>query len=608
MVCEARGEPLDGPFAQRLIDATLWLYLAVRFQDDLVDGDAPVDAAYLQQVATARAMALLGAEAWRALPVLEEFAEAALADLELRRRDRPWGDGDLAAQGRKFLPMLAPIAALAPELEDEARALILPLGAALQLVNDLAGAHRDLETGQWSGVLQELAPTSAEELFPALRRARGRGQLEAWFAQITAWWNEALDACDRLPVSVLGEHLALRAGHLRQTRVALLVQLTRVPHLTLDMEVTRECNLRCPDCFVFAQEEDLTPGSLERLDEGLAMAVVDEVSGYDTTLHLTGGEPFAWPPIWRLLERASARGIPRVVINTNANFLGPARMDQLAALSCSVSLLISIEGPPGADPRGPGQSQAALKALRRAREHGVACQPGSILSAELLDFGIERWLRWLEGELGAGCGLALWPYFVQAGRGATGAMLGAEQVHRAADELARLHLAGESVLLADYPLINPLLEQRGVPPDAIWRCEAAGRGKMLKSRKRPPAPSTTPTALMAQSASAHPGSRASGRTAFTTVGTMATTSPWVRQSRALAAGSWGLLHSTTRPTRACSTRQIRLPMRVPRRGSGPCTTTDRGTPSTTTSTVGAARAACSAVWSPRQRCSSGPDR
>src|SRR5690606_6417936 len=161
----------------------------------------------------------------------------------------------------------------------------------------------------------------------------------------------------------------------------------------------RRCNLRCPACFVFAQEDDLRNDHLAELPTSTLLALVEELSGYQTLLHLTGGEAFLHRGIWDMLEHAAARGMTEVLINTNGSLLDERRLSRLAALPLRVRLLVSIDGPPGVQEtaRAPGMTKKALDAIRNATRLGVAAEPCSILTSELVDYGVDRWFDYLSG-------------------------------------------------------------------------------------------------------------------------------------------------------------------------------------------------------------------
>lgn len=472
--------------------AMLALYFAVRIQDDIVDEDADKNDVYVLQALTAEAMASMataGASASTlvtAVEVLGRFTDAALEDDALRRGHEPWSAEARARQGAKFLPMAVPLLALAPPREHgRVVEVVEAMGRGLQLTNDLLGVHRDLERGLQSPVHVRLGlhpgrhPSTA--VGPALRRAARTGTWRELLAEVDAAFVDTRRAAGPGLTEELDELLAGRLRHLHVLLgMATLRARFEAPRVVADIEVTRECNLRCPDCFVFAQERDLRPGHLPSLSMALVREILVELTGYDATLHLTGGEPMAWPSFWDTVEEAGARGIPRLVVNTNGAFVDAAAAARFASSPMEVSLLVSVDGPPGVHERARGQGMEgrALEALRVAHAAGVRAQPASILTEELVAFGVEAWYRWLEERLWRSPGLVLWPLFLQQQprRQGTGGMLSPEATHRAARAVANLRRAQEPIVVADYPVINPLLRRYGVPTEELWACEA-GRGR-----------------------------------------------------------------------------------------------------------------------------------
>lgn len=247
--------------------------------------------------------------------------------------------------------------------------------------------------------------------------------------------------------------------------------------LQADIEITRRCDLRCPTCFVRAQ-----PGAHLELSTRAVIEVMDQLPPPRTVLHLTGGEPFIHPGIWTLLERAADRGFSDTVINTHGLALDTRALDRLAGLGMDLSLLVSLDGPPGAHDRSrrAGATDGAVAALCGCAARGIRARPASVLTAELVEYGIGRWLDHLRGLLGSTVGLALFPLFVRPGTpiapDAVGHPADAPQLRAAAAQIAERVLAGDPVVLADYPLLNPLLLSHGVSRDKLYTC-GAGRGR-----------------------------------------------------------------------------------------------------------------------------------
>ncbi|MBI4705349.1 MAG: radical SAM protein, partial [Deltaproteobacteria bacterium] len=163
--------------------------------------------------------------------------------------------------------------------------------------------------------------------------------------------------------------------------------------------------------------------------------------------------------------------------------LDEAALGRLGAAGLQVRLLVSLDGLPGVHDRsrGPGVEERALGVLRRAPALGVDAAPASILTTELLEYGIGRWPAWLGAALGRAAGLVLWPLFLGSGVPAAGETvgrpLGARGQEEAARQVALLLRAGADVTIVDGPTINPLLRRLGVESGKLWQCNA-GRGRL----------------------------------------------------------------------------------------------------------------------------------
>lgn len=472
---------------ERAGTAMLALYLAVRIQDDLVDAGRPPQEAYLQQLMSGWAVSLLegpeSAQDWQA--VMGPFAAAALEDLSWRSHGLPWTERAMSIQGDKYLPVVLPLLWLArragrPELVLELTTLIQTLGRPLQLTNDLLGAARDLEEGQRSAYLAtlELDPRQhgVGDLSSAERRSWKSGALRSFVARIDAELGQVASLAATFGFGPeLEAHLGTRRSALSRRALRLSTRTAfGGQYLMADIELTRRCNLRCPDCFVFAQEADMN--ALDELDPSLVMALLEELSGYQTDLHLTGGEPFFYPAIWEVLEAADRLGFSKILINTNGGLLGDEELARLGAMRASVHLMVSIDGPPGVHERVRGQTQTekALRALRLAPKHGVNATPATILTGDLLDFGVEAWGDWLAERIEGWREMTLWPLFVapEAVHHGAGRPLSTEDLDRTARQCAALYHQGRRVVVADYPVVNPMLQHYGVPAESLWQCTA----------------------------------------------------------------------------------------------------------------------------------------
>jgi radical SAM protein with 4Fe4S-binding SPASM domain len=497
-------DPAPGHFAalaEAAGEGMLCLYFAVRCQDDRVDEAANPKLAYLEGALTARAIQLLVEVAGDAPAMLAEweafsrkFGDAAHRDASMRSADHAvWDDEAIVLQGHKYLPMALPLVALliAAGRTSDLSAIyqtVERLGVGLQLSNDIYGVERDLATRQGSPFLAalDLEPgrNAPHNLYPSIRRSLRNGTLHKTFELAADALRGGLEPLASLASPRLARHveqriLELEAAHRRISTIAIF----QVPVIVADVEITRRCNLRCPACFVFAQEDDDRNDKLPELPTSTLLAIVEELSGYQTLLHLTGGEAFLHRGIWEMLEHAAKHGMSEVLINTNGSLLNEARLTRLAALPLRVRLLVSIDGPPGVQEtaRAPGMTKKALDAIRNANRLGIAAEPCSILTAELVEYGIDRWFDYLTEELGRAPTLVLWPMFLYPDTKLSidqgGSVLDTAHLWAAARQVAKLMLASAEVTVADYPVINPLLARLGVPAERLWQCDA-GRGRI----------------------------------------------------------------------------------------------------------------------------------
>jgi radical SAM protein with 4Fe4S-binding SPASM domain len=423
-----------------------------------------------------------------------KFGAAAHRDAELRAAPRAiWDAEAIALQGHKYLPMAMPLVALllAAGRKDDLPAIyrtVEQLGVGLQLSNDIYGVHRDLEARQGSPFLADLnlepGCNAPHNLYPSVLRSLRNGNLLHTFELAADALRAGLEPLRNLSSPRLAQHVEQRVRELETTyrRMSTTVFL-QVPEIFADIEITRRCNLRCPACFVFAQEDDDSNDRLPELPTSLLLALVEELSGYQTHLHLTGGEAFLHRGIWEVLEHAAKHGMVEVLINTNGSLLNEERLTRLAALPLRVRLLVSIDGPPGVQEtaRAPGMTNKALNAIRNATRLGIAAEPATILTAELVEYGVDTWYEYLTGELGRRPTMVLWPIFLYPDTKLSveqgGSALDSGHMWAAARQIAKLMLASDPIMVADYPVINPLLARLGVPAEQLWQCNA-GRGRI----------------------------------------------------------------------------------------------------------------------------------
>ncbi len=233
------GDPAADPGVAAAGESMLCNYVAVRCQDDLVDEvDANPLWTYLAQAFLCRAIRLqveVSEDPGAFLAVWEEqalrFTETATEDAQLRcDPEARWSPRAIAVQGRKFLPMAAPLTALlvragrADRAEDVLET-VQRLGLGLQLSNDLVAAEHDVECGLGSPLLSRLGVRAGDhgpaDVLPALARAAGDGTLDEYLDLIITSYRSSTEPLADLLGDRLSRHLDGRIAALRDTVVAL---------------------------------------------------------------------------------------------------------------------------------------------------------------------------------------------------------------------------------------------------------------------------------------------------------------------------------------------------------------------------------------------------
>lgn len=115
--------------------------------------------------------------------------------------------------------------------------------------------------------------------------------------------------------------------------------MAKLPTRTMQLHVTRKCNLACVHCY-----SNSGPQYREALELGDLMDAIDDgqALGYGAA-SLSGGEPFLYPDMVPLLAHAKAAGLKTGTV-TNGMFLNERK---LAALNGVLDLVvISLDGAP----------------------------------------------------------------------------------------------------------------------------------------------------------------------------------------------------------------------------------------------------------------------
>jgi len=246
---------------------------------------------------------------------------------------------------------------------------------------------------------------------------------------------------------------------------------------SLDIEVTRRCNLRCDYCFV-GWSRDWNSD----MPESIALQIIEEGAGLFPLLHLTGGEPFAYRPLFNLVEAGLSRGYGEILINTNGTMLSPEAVKRLASYGDRLAISVSLDGPePTHDAaRGQGRFGEAMSGLEAALAAGVRASVMTVVTPAVLG-ALVPFLDALAERLPRLSGVTLFPVGVGPSGsqkpGATIRPLSVAELRELTLTVALLFKAGHKVGIGAYPMVNPLLRALGYPEELLYQC-TAGRGRV----------------------------------------------------------------------------------------------------------------------------------
>jgi uncharacterized radical SAM superfamily Fe-S cluster-containing enzyme len=141
------------------------------------------------------------------------------------------------------------------------------------------------------------------------------------------------------------------------------------------VEITSDCNLRCPMCFA-----ESGPGG-KHIDFATYTRMVDRyvhLEGIADVLQLSGGEPTLHPDLLRMVRYAYEQPIQAVMINTNGIRLAhdPALVEALAAMRDRLEIYLQFDGlqeQTYTTLRGEELLEVKLKALEALARYDLRC-------------------------------------------------------------------------------------------------------------------------------------------------------------------------------------------------------------------------------------------
>jgi MoaA/NifB/PqqE/SkfB family radical SAM enzyme len=246
---------------------------------------------------------------------------------------------------------------------------------------------------------------------------------------------------------------------------------------SLDIELTRKCNLRCDYCFVGWSRDWVST-----MPPRVAHQIIAEGTGLFPILHFTGGEPFAYGALFDLIEAGLQHAYDEILINTNGTLLTPTMAHRLAAYGPRLHLSVSLDGPEAIHDavRGQGCYRQAAQGIDRLLTAGIRVTVMSVVTPAVLQV-LPGFVTHLYTAHSGLVGVTLFPVGVgpegSQKPGATLHPLTPDELRELALTIALLYHTGYNVGVAAYPIINPLLTAFGYPRARLYHC-TAGRGRV----------------------------------------------------------------------------------------------------------------------------------
>lgn len=186
------------------------------------------------------------------------------------------------------------------------------------------------------------------------------------------------------------------------------------------VEVTSNCNLKCPMCFA-----ESGPGG-QHIDLATYRRMVDryvQLEGIADVLQISGGEPTLHPDIVAMTRYAYEQPIQAVMINTNGIRLAhdAKLVEELASMRDRLEIYLQFDGLEErtfTTLRGEALLEVKLRALEALRQHDLRCTLVCTVDhntnlhevGQVLRFGLERpGVRGVSYQLATYCGRHLDP-------------------------------------------------------------------------------------------------------------------------------------------------------------------------------------------------------
>lgn len=141
------------------------------------------------------------------------------------------------------------------------------------------------------------------------------------------------------------------------------------------LEITDDCNLRCPVCYANSESNPASHLSLETIESLLDAIVANE--GQPDVVQISGGEPTAHPQLFDILDAAKRRPIRHLMLNTNGVRIAnePGFAERLASYAPGFEVYLqfdSLRGEALRTLRGADLRQVRERALENLNMAGLS--------------------------------------------------------------------------------------------------------------------------------------------------------------------------------------------------------------------------------------------
>ena len=180
----------------------------------------------------------------------------------------------------------------------------------------------------------------------------------------------------------------------------------------LEIEVTRNCNLHCPVCFMSAESGEGDP-TLEEI--GVMYDVIADAVGTDGAVQITGGEPSCRKDLVDIIRMGRQKGFWGIEVNTNGLVIAArdGYLEELVAAGLT-GVYLSFDGLTGdvyEATCGRDILDIKLKVIERCREVGIQVVLSVAVVAGSNDGQLGDLLRFSLENADVVAGLALQPAF-----------------------------------------------------------------------------------------------------------------------------------------------------------------------------------------------------